>query len=116
VSQLSIDGEDERDGVGALMATRKDQGKPTELTPAVDEQIIKGFFGDLEAMIKVLCMSGFKREEILERAEFLGLNRTLVKACTKPEDLLVRRCLKCDREFLSLGPQNRLCRVCKGKM
>ena len=59
-------------------------------------------------------MTGYKREEILERAQYFGLNRNFVKTCAKPQALSVRLCLQCDREFLSLGPQNRLCRICKG--
>jgi 5-methylcytosine-specific restriction endonuclease McrBC regulatory subunit McrC len=38
--------------------------------------------------------------------------RIIPKSSTKKLDLTRRDCLRCDREFLSEGPYNRLCKSC----
>jgi len=97
------------------MAAKTPKGKTPSFTPAVDRRIIEGFFGNRESMLRELARVGFKRVEILNRAAFLGLNKGFVKRFTDVETLSVRRCLRCDGEFLSLGPQNRLCRGCNAR-
>ena len=97
------------------MIGKKEQHQQGVFTPTVDSKIIQGFFGDRELMLKELCQAGYTRDEVLDRAESLGLTSHLVKACFHMEDLAVRHCLCCDKEFLSLGHQNRLCRSCRVK-
>ena len=38
--------------------------------------------------------------------------RIMSKSPAKKDNLTQRDCLRCDREFLSEGPYNRLCKAC----
>jgi hypothetical protein len=38
--------------------------------------------------------------------------RVMSKSFSKKDELTQRDCLRCDREFLSEGPYNRLCKPC----
>ena len=101
------------------MADNKSKGGTVSFTPAIDKRIIEGFLGDREAMINELSRSGFNRPRIPERARNLGLSDHFIKnfhrSGTDVADVAVRRCLKCNEPFASMGPHNRMCRRCQVK-
>ena len=86
-------------------------------TPDIDKRIIEGFLRDRETMLGELASeTGLSRTVILKRAEELGLNSTFVQQCRRADgSAVVRGCLRCDAWFVSMGPQNRLCKRCRAK-
>ena len=96
-----------------VMVGRRRQRPSSSFTPEIDKRIIEGFLGDREEMIRDLAQAGFSRRAVLDRATTLGLTRDFLAQCKKGGvDVLVRQCLRCEQRFVSLGPQNRLCRRC----
>lgn len=90
------------------------QGKSTALfTPEIDRRIIEGFLEDQEAALLELGKAGFTRKVVLDRAWKLGLSSDFLKKHRSSGGVSLRRCLNCDEEFLSEGPQNRLCNRCR---
>lgn len=78
----------------------------------VDRRIIAAFVeedgGPLGVLIPGLCEADVRR-----RAAAIGLTRELVRdARLSGVRLAMRTCIRCDDKFLSVGPQNRLCRRC----
>ena len=99
-----------------LMARKQRKGTSASFTPMIDKRIIEGFIGDREAMIKELTGEGIGRMDVLGRAEELGLTKQFISQChVGGVDLAIRRCLRCSKEFVSMGPHNRLCRSCQAK-
>jgi len=85
-------------------------------TPEIDKRLIEGFLDDREAILRALEQDGFGRDAIQRRARVLGLTeKTLEQVRMNRRLISVRRCLRCEKEFLSLGPQNRFCVQCRFK-
>jgi hypothetical protein len=92
------------------------KGEAVSFTPEVDKWIIEGFLGDRASMLKELSEAGFDRRAIFERAKELGLTDEFIKQChLTGVDVALRKCLRCDEIFASMGPHNRICRRCQGK-
>jgi hypothetical protein len=92
------------------------RGGKTSFTPEIDQRIIDGFLEDQEATLQELAEAGFSREVVLDRAQEIGLSVGFIKRHRSlVVDVSVRRCLSCDEEFLSVGPQNRLCNRCRAR-
>ncbi len=84
--------------------------------PMIDQQILDGFLSDQQALLGRLAEIGFSRKSVLERAKELGITKDLIRQCRIARaNLSMRPCLSCDEIFLSLGPQNRLCKRCRVK-
>lgn len=82
----------------------------------IDKRIIDGVLGDRETMLRELAEAGFSKKAVLDRASSLGLTRAFISRCqVGAVSAQVRRCLRCEERFVSLGPQNRLCRRCVAK-
>ena len=88
---------------------------PFTFTPAIDARIIRGYLGDKEAMFEELAQLGCDRKMALKRGANLGLNRRFLRECQSWDDIAVRQCLRCEKGFLSTGPQNRMCHSCRVK-
>ncbi|MEZ4449162.1 MAG: hypothetical protein R3B09_06755 [Nannocystaceae bacterium] len=78
----------------------------------VDRRIIDAFIEDDDPRLDAL-VPGLDAEGIRRRAGEIGLTRELVRdARLSGVRLAMRACIRCDDRFLSVGPQNRLCRRC----
>jgi hypothetical protein len=101
------------------MSDNQQKRETVSFTPEIDKRIIEGFLGDREAMLKELAGTGFSRRVVLKRAASLGLTDQFIKnfhlSGTDVGDVAVRRCLKCNEPFASMGPHNRMCRRCQVK-
>lgn len=87
-----------------------------EITAEIDQRIIDGLLKDQEGALRELAAAGFSREVVHRRAGQLGLSDGFIKRYRSMEaEVSVRSCLSCDEEFLSEGPQNRLCNRCRTK-
>jgi hypothetical protein len=87
-----------------------------EWTSGIDQKIIDGFLNDENLAVRELEKAGFPEEEVRERARELGLTKEFVKRCRLSGMRAgMRRCVNCDRLFLSAGPHNRLCPRCPKK-
>jgi hypothetical protein len=96
------------------MTKRKHSGEMPVFPPAVTRQIVDGMFTDREAMLVAMEKLGYDREDVLQHAFNLGLSVQFIELCRLTGDTpKLRRCLSCEREFVSLGPQNRMCRRCR---
>lgn len=96
------------------MADKQVKKSTAPFTPEIDRQIIEGFLEDQEATLHNLAKAGFTRQVVLDRAGQLGLSSDFIKKLrSSGVEVLVRRCLNCDEEFLSEGRQNRLCNRCR---
>lgn len=96
------------------MSRRKRSGDMPVFSRSVTLQIVDGMFADREAMLVSLEKLGFFRDDVLQHAFDLGMSVQFVELCRRSGDSpKLRRCLSCEREFVSLGPQNRMCRRCR---
>lgn len=78
----------------------------------VDRRIIAAFVEDDEPALDAL-VPGLDAAAIRRRVGQIGLTRELVRdARLSGVRLAMRACIRCDEVFLSVGPQNRLCRRC----
>lgn len=97
--------------------------------PDLDRHIIDGMLEDKDAFLDSMQHQGYARESVLRRAAELGLSEALIRQVMgvaadlagerpgrrrAPSSLGARKCLQCDRVFLSSGPGNRLCMRCRG--
>lgn len=99
-----------------VMAGRRRDKDTEHFSPEIDRQIIEGFLGDRDVMLRSLEGAGISREAIFRRAGKLGLTRDFLEQCRfGGVEPAVRRCLNCNEAFVSLGPQNRLCKRCRTK-
>lgn len=86
----------------------------TALSPAeVDRRIIAAFLDSEDPALDAL-VPGLDEADIRRRAAAIGLTRELVRDARVAGvvRLAMRACIRCDSPFLSVGPQNRLCRRC----
>jgi hypothetical protein len=96
------------------MTKRKSSGEMPVFPSEVTRQIVDGMFTDPEAMLVALEKLGFSRDDVIQHAFNLGLSAQFIELCRLTGDTpKLRRCLSCEREFVSLGPQNRICRRCR---
>jgi hypothetical protein len=96
------------------MTRRKPSGDMPVFSRSVTQQIVDGMFTDREAMLVALEELGFVRDDVLQHAFDLGMSVQFVELCRRSGDSpKLRSCLSCEREFVSLGPQNRMCRRCR---
>lgn len=96
------------------MTKRKHSGEMPVFSPEVTRQIVDGMFTDREAMLEALEKLGFTRDDVLQHTFNLGLSVQFIELCRLTGDKpKLRCCLSCEREFVSLGPQNRMCRRCR---
>ena len=87
-----------------------------DFTHDVDKKIINGFLQDRRNALTQLGTLGYSKRAVTERAERLGLTRTLLAQHADGElELSARRCLRCDEVFVSQGSFNRLCRRCRSR-
>lgn len=99
------------------MADRQGRCESVCITPEIDKRIIEGCLGDRALMMKELTDAGFERRSILERMKYLGMTDDFIKQCNLTGvDVALRRCLRCDEFFASMGPHNRICRRCQPKV
>lgn len=89
-------------------------GEPPPFDSEVDELILRGMVGDQTALFDQMRARGQSEERVRARAARLGLTGQILAACrlsgTVPS---IRLCLACERQFLSAGPQHRLCGQCR---
>lgn len=78
----------------------------------VDRRIIDAYVDDDEPSLDAL-IPGLDAAAVRRRVGEIGLTRDLVRdARLSGIRLAMRACIRCDEAFLSVGPQNRLCRRC----
>ena len=96
------------------MTAKQRKTKSESFTPAIDKRIIKGFLKDRKAILLELSSEGFSRNAIIKRAGKLGLTEQLIKHNRlNADEVVIRKCLGCNNEFVSMGQYNRLCRRCQ---
>jgi hypothetical protein len=79
----------------------------------IDQRIIEAYVDDPRSLGKLI--PGLSDADVRRRAAEIGLTREVVRdARLFGAPLAMRTCVRCDRKFLSIGPQNRLCRRCGG--
>jgi hypothetical protein len=95
------------------MSNRRDDRQEIRFGPAMDKRIIEGFLDDRQTTLEEFEQAGFDRAAILKRAKKLFHRGALQQYQFNPPRLSVRKCLECQREFLSYGPQHRHCEHCR---
>jgi hypothetical protein len=72
--------------------------------------------GDEEALRRFSKKAGTRIERVRARARRIGLTPHIVRSArragTRPK---VRKCLRCDQQFMSKGRHNRMCSRCARK-
>lgn len=87
--------------------------EPTKEEKELDRRVIAAVVHADQALFSELNREGLSVEDVNARAARLGVTTELLKRCRLSGTLPQRRkCIKCDLPFLSVGPQNRLCKRC----
>ncbi|MCA9636615.1 MAG: hypothetical protein KC420_11365 [Myxococcales bacterium] len=92
--------------------TKNDQKRAPISRAEIDRRIIAAFLEEDDPALEEV-VPGLSAADIRRRAVEIGLSRALVRDSRLSGDrLAMRACVRCDARFLSVGPQNRLCRAC----
>ncbi len=109
-----------------IEATRRIRKKlrPLVFTPELDREILDAFIEGETDTIDRLLHDGWTKPALTKRAQELGFNeadlqkeREVARQLRDGEivrgKVKGRTCLRCARVFVSLGPGNRLCSLCR---
>jgi len=98
------------------MARNHPNKETMAFTPEIDERILKGFLSDQNSIVEELESEGFIRRAIFKRARDLGFTDQFMEQYRLGStDVAIRQCLRCNSDFASMGPHNRLCPRCQAK-
>jgi len=86
----------------------------SQFTAEIDRRIIEESLDGWPAMSRSLVRAGFSSKAVKERALSYGLSASFLTDCReRGVSPKARRCLNCERLFVSIGFGNRLCKRCR---
>lgn len=101
---------------GTSAKAGRDSAGCVAFTAEIDRLICERFLGSPQPKLQQLGDAGLTEEAIEKRARALGLSDSFRAQCEAAgARAAVRECLGCEQVFVSLGPQNRMCRRCRSR-